>query len=235
MPTSDTNRIFTFWEGTMPEYIKLCMASWKFSYTVLNYNNLHNYTDLLITDNLKRFTLPQIADCVRAHVLRDQGGYWLDADTIMLGNTLPDVAILGNNFSRANTIGFLYTEPNSDMFIQWAAFQDNVIFQDNLPYHWNMVGNAFTDSYMKEHLEVVIGDIINHWPEVYMIKEAMPRYDKYQKFYFSDSYYIKDIKSVDILMLHNSWTPAWYKKLSKQEVLTHKCTLSNILRELNQL
>ena len=72
--------VYTFWEGEMPDYIKLCMYTWHFPVTILNYDNLNNYTDLQITSQLERFTLPQIADCVRVHVLRDQGGYWLDAD-----------------------------------------------------------------------------------------------------------------------------------------------------------
>ena len=38
-------QIFTFWEGELPEYIKLCMATWKFPYKVLNYSNLKEYTD----------------------------------------------------------------------------------------------------------------------------------------------------------------------------------------------
>lgn len=69
--------IFTFWEGKMPEYIRLCMRTWKFQYTVLNYDNLKEFTDFDI-ENTKRFTLPQIADAVRVHVLRDNGGYWLE-------------------------------------------------------------------------------------------------------------------------------------------------------------
>lgn len=57
-------QIFTFWEGELPEYIKLCMSTWKFPYTVLNYNNLSQYTDLAVSNNLKKYTLAQISDCV---------------------------------------------------------------------------------------------------------------------------------------------------------------------------
>ena len=69
------SNIFTFWEGPLPAYIRLCLQTWKFPFTVLNYSNLRQYTDLPADNRLKRFTLPQIADCVRVHVLRDQGGY----------------------------------------------------------------------------------------------------------------------------------------------------------------
>ena len=85
-----TGQVFTFWEGNMPEYIKLCMATWKFPYTVLSYENLPNYSDIPV-NRLKHFTLPQIADYIRVHILRDYSGYWLDTDTILLNPELPDV------------------------------------------------------------------------------------------------------------------------------------------------
>ena len=101
------NNIFTFWEGPMPAYIKMCMDTWRHPFTLLTYDNLHNYTNLLVDERLKRFTMPQIADVVRVHVLRDQGGCWLDADTIMVTDKLPRVNILGNPKARTGTIGML--------------------------------------------------------------------------------------------------------------------------------
>lgn len=223
--------VFTFWEGKMPEYIAMCMNTWDFSYTILNYENLNRYTHLSI-DALKRFTLPQIADIVRVHVLRDNGGYWLDADTIMLSETLPHVNIMGEPDTRINTIGYLYTTPQTiQMFEDWAKYQDSVI-ADSSQEGWDIVGNRFTDQYLKEHLEVSIGQIRNKWPETYMIKNDAPRRTKYVQFYFESSYYLSDLEPTNMLMLHNSWTPEEYKILSEMEVLEGRCTLSNILREM---
>lgn len=215
----------------MPEYIRLCMNTWKFPFTVLNYDNLHRYTDLPV-DKVKRFTLPQTADCVRVHVLRDNGGYWLDADTVIITGKLPDAAVLGDPEARTNTIGMLHTEPQSDMFIRWARYQDEIIHGTDTPIHWATMGNAFTDKYLAEHREITIGPIYSCWPETYMVNGDISRYQKYQRFYFECNYHLSDIVRADMLMLHNSWTPAWYKKLSAKEVLDSKCTLSNILREL---
>ena len=58
--------------------------------------------------------------------------------------------------------------------------------------------------------------------------------DKYKRFYFRESYHLADIRSTDMIMLHNSWTPGWYKRLSKESVLLGSCTLSNILREVKE-
>ena len=222
--------IFTFWEGPMPAYIKLCMATWKLPYTLLNYDNLGQYTELDI-DRAKRFTLPQIADCVRVHVLRDNGGYWLDADTIMLTGKLPDTDMVGDPEQRTNSIGLLRTEPHSQMFTEWAAFQDRIIEGPDTSLYWATMGNAFTDDYVKQHTQVRIHPIADYCPEVYMIEGDIPRWQKYRRFYFEERNTLSDIRPADLLMLHNSWTPEWYKNVPEGKVLDANCTMSNILRE----
>lgn len=223
--------IFTFWEGDMPEYIKLCLDSWKFPYTMLNYDNLLEYTDIDI-ERIKRFSLPIIADCVRVHVLRDNGGYWLDADTISITGKLPLESMIGSAIERTNTIGFLHTQRGSEMYQEWAAFQDERIANANPPYRWSLMGNDFTDEYVKQHEDVTIFPVNNAWPETYMIKTGMARSQKYGTFYFDCDYHLSDLRFTDMLMLHNSWTPGWYKLLSREKVLETRCTLSNILKEV---
>lgn len=224
-------KIFTFWEGKMPPYIDLCLRTWKFSFTILTYDNVNQYSEIPI-EKLQRFTLPQIADYIRVHVLRDNGGYWLDADTIMITDKLPETNMIGNATTRMNTIGFLHTEKDSDMFKSWAVFQDSVVKRFDMQNQWNMMGNAFSDKYLKEHQEISIADVTKYWPETYIISgESRSRYDKYRQFYFEESYSLKDIEKTDMLMLHNSWTPDWYKELPVYKILDRSvCTMSNMLR-----
>lgn len=223
--------IYTFWEGGMPEYIKLCLETWKFDYTMLNYDNLNEYTDLTIDDRLNRFSYPKIADCVRVHVLRDNNGYWLDADTIMLSTELPKENMIGYPSNRAHTIGYLYVEAaNSHMYREWANYQDGVLHNENVVDTWDIMGNAFSDKYVKEHEDITIADVTNCWAETYMIKGYPSRRDKYNKLYFNSKFTLADFRPTNMLMLHNSWTPEWYKQLSKDEVLSDDCTMSNILR-----
>ena len=224
--------IFTFWEGPQPDYIKLCLSTWTQPYTLLTYDNLHEYTDLTIDDRLKRFTLPQIVDVVRVHVLRDQGGYWLDADTIMVTGELPKEMILGNDEERTNTIGYLHTEPHSEMYERWARYQDLVYTAKWAPVHWSVMGNDFTDGYLRAFDNIRIGDIRTRWPETYMIHGNASRSAKYHQFYFASGYHLSDIEPTDLIMLHNSWTPGWYKQMSEAEILKDGRTLSNILREV---
>ena len=216
----------------MPDYIRLCMDTWKERYTLLNYENLNRYTDLN-TEQLKRFTLPQVADCVRVHILRDHGGYWLDADTIMLTGEMPDTMMIGDPASRTQSIGYLYAEKaGMDLYKEWASYQDSVLSDLNASRHWSVMGNRFTDHYVKQHKEVTISEIEPCCPETYMITDTTERYFKYVDFYFSRTFWLGDIKKTNMLMLHNSWTPTWYKRLPKDDVLKQKCTLSHILKEV---
>lgn len=225
--------VFTFWEGKMPPYIELCMQTWKFDYILLNYDNLHRYTDFKITDSMKkRFTLPQIADCVRVHVLRDNGGYWLDTDTIMLSDELPKENMIGYPETRNATIGFLHTEKCSDMYNDWAWHQEQVINDEHFLITWDVVGNYFVDKYIQTHNNITIADVTNCWVETYMIPGNINRHRKYNMLYFENNYKLSDLRPTNMLMLHNSWTPDYYKRLSKSSILDKDCTMSNILREV---
>jgi len=227
--------IYTFWEGPMPAYIKLCMDTWKFPFVLLDYNNVNKYTDLPINAKLTRFNLPKIADCVRVHVLRDQGGYWLDADTIMITDKLPETNMIGYPETRGNTCGYLYApEPNLPLFDEWATYQDAAIRNPTTTHHWSVMANMFSDPYAKAHPEITIAPVRKCWPETYMIGGDEPRHVKYGHFYFDRNYHLADIEPTDMLMLHNSWTPGWYKDMSQDEILTEDRTLSNILRELKE-
>ncbi len=225
--------IYTFWEGYMPEYIKLCIKSWKQDYILLNYDNLSKYTDIPNIDKLNKFTLPQIADIVRVHVLRDNGGYWLDADTIMITDKLPKENMIGYPERRLTTIGYLYADkPNMDMFNRWAEYQQTCITTD-VPLTWNVVGNMFVDRYLGADKDITIAPVENCWAETYMISDDIPRRLKYLEFYFRTAYHLEDLKPTNMLMLHNSWTPQMYKELGFMNTIEQRCTLSNILREVN--
>lgn len=229
------NNIFTFWEGDMPAYIKLCLDTWFFDYTLITYENLHQFTKLDI-NTLKKYSLPIISDIIRVHVLRDHGGYWLDADTIMVSDYLPTADMMGYPEERSAHIGYLRTEPHSPMFEEWAKFQDKQINlkianPDFVSAAWDMMGNSFTDTYIKKHKEVIIGSAKFRTPEVYMENNTSRR-EKYLQFYFSHNFKLDDIQPTDMLMLHNSWTPQWYKDLTEADILKQPCTLSNILKEV---
>ena len=224
--------IFTFWEGPMPEYVKMCMETWKFDFTVLTFDTIDKYTELDVRRLREGFTLPQISDAVRAHVLRDNGGYWLDADTIMLGTELPKENIIGDPITRIHSTGVSHwTEEAAQFFIDWSKYQDKVIVDSNHSNKWSVLVNMFTDEYVAKHKEVTIYPIEKCRPEL-----ALTRVDgskkQYERFYFECLYHLSDIHDADLLVLHNSWTPDYYKALTRKQILADRLTISNILREV---
>lgn len=62
--------------------------------------------------------------------------------------------------------------------------------------------------------------------------KSMTAAEKYIKFWFEDNLSIEEIfqKNPIIIGLHNSWTPDWYKELSKQDILKNDCSLSKTLK-----
>ena len=225
-----SNQIFTFWEGRMPAYIRFCLSTWNFPYTVLNYKNLNDFTKLDI-EAISRYPLPQVSDIVRAHVIRDHGGHWLDADTIVIGDRLPSENVIGDPDTRWCHTGICCGEKGDPFFTAWAAYQDGIIGNERTG--WSMFVNDFTDPYIKAHEEVTIYDIRRCCPELdaYVLWNDEIRY---QNYYFRENRHLKDLpEGTEILALHNSWTPAAFKELPAHLVLFENCTMSNILREVN--
>ena len=118
------------------------------------------------------------------------------------------------------------------MFVSWAIYQDVFVHNNDTTTRWDALGNAFTDPYLKMCNDITIHPVRNCWPETYMISDENHRQFKYEDFYFNKKYHLSDIRETDMLMLHNSWTPDWYKKFNEEDVLNYDCTLSNILREV---
>lgn len=238
--------IFTFWEGEeMPDYLHLCMRTWKkFEHMIvrLNYDNIREWVrdDFSFSkeniEKLAKFTLPQQADYVRAHVLRDNSGYWLDCDTIALARRLPDCDIMGDPTLKSNTIGYLrsrHTETD-EFYKEWCHYQEKMLDRSDLKWDWSIMGNRFTDDFLRKDTadNVKIGEVTRRWPETYMIDGDLARRDKYGEFYFNRKFKLSDLAGdSDILMLHNSWTPDCFKGLPADDVLSQECSLSYILKE----
>lgn len=209
----------------------------------LDFATINDFTDTFINnEELKRFSLPQMSDYVRIHVLRDQGGYWLDADTIIFDGELPttekDVMLVGNPEKKTVSIGMLKTKPHSQMFDTWAKNQDREFrsgknYDNSFPniWRWNLFGNSFLDKYVNAGNDFEIVPIDKYYPELQQVTGDEHHMYKYQRFYFDRSYNYDDIEPISLLMLHNSWTPQFYKDLSVRAVLSNHCTMSNMLRE----
>lgn len=242
-------KIFTFWEpkDNMPAYLKLCMKTWeKFipdaEIVVLDYSNISEYIDINLYDKQLfdgRFSLAQISDAIRAMLLEKHGGLWMDTDTIILDygiekylNSDKQVTFFGDPFAKTVHIAWINAKKNAKLLREWVKYNKGKIINFKKPEKdfWAYLGNSFVNPYIKDNpQEVEIIDVVkeNCTPEK-KYKGNNP--ESYVEFYFKQNK-ISEIKS-SMIMLHNSWTPKFFKDMSEEEFLHCDCTLSNILCEI---
>lgn len=240
-------KIFTFWEpkDKMPDYLKLCMETWKkflpdYEIVVLDYTNIAEYID--ITRYNKRlfdgtFSLPQIADALRAMLLEEHGGIWMDTDTIILGNNARDFMKVSENVTffglpdrKLVHIGWINARPHARLMQEWVKYNKDKIENFVKPEKdfWAYLGNAFVNPYIQNYPDeatILDKNRANIMPEF----ENTPQ--TYQEFYFNTKRHLNDINT-SLLCLHNSWTPKMFKEMPAEEFLSYDCTLSNILSEV---
>lgn len=85
-------QMFSYWEGPIPDVIRACLDSIKYccgsQWKLITPSSLPEYiTTGVFHPNFNRIKNPaHRADCIRAALLFNHGGLWLDADTVMLWN-----------------------------------------------------------------------------------------------------------------------------------------------------
>ena len=88
--------LWQYWEGNMPDYIKLCMetvdkhCSTDFNIVRLNPQNIKDYIPEVkkYEDNINKLIIPQKVDIYRIMLLYKYGGIYMDADVIVLRNPI---------------------------------------------------------------------------------------------------------------------------------------------------
>jgi len=84
------NKIWTFWDGDIPELVDKCIGTWKkynptYEIIILNTSSLDKYLpeiDFINMNNMDSIT--RVADMIRLHILAKYGGIWCDASVICL-------------------------------------------------------------------------------------------------------------------------------------------------------
>ena len=249
--------VYTFWEPreNIPTYLRLCMETWKkflpnTKIVVLDYKNINEYIDLgEFSSNLfsGAFKLPLIADAIRVALLAKHGGVWLDTDTIILSSNAekyfpPDkdnrIIFFGSPDRKTAHVAFINAPPNAKCMTCWLEVIKEKIknFTDSTKIDSFFMANSFINGYIKEfpnEINLLSRKLI--MPELSSSpnpnKALIPeRRAAYADYYFNQNYHLKDVSS-DMILLHHSWTPNTFKKLSLEELLRYDCTMTNILAE----
>lgn len=147
--------VWTYWEGPMPEYIKICIETMRRccnDFTLLTPNNIYDYVynSSLDIDKCKRLNNPaHLADVYRVAVIYNHGGLWLDCDTIMI-NPLDSfksiVSSYENGFfhSRWNDgrvlNGYFYATKGCDLLAEWINNINKLLNKVSIRNSWTVFG-----------------------------------------------------------------------------------------------
>ena len=259
-------KIFTFWEPkeSMPEYLKLCIATWKkflpdYEIIVLNYDNLSkwigkNYFDKTLYSD---FSLPKIADAVRCAILYNEGGIWLDTDTIIISKKIQNILSIDSELVLVkNQLCMIVAKKRCDILKKWlngilyyiwfhkmcknkiTRILLRVIDKASVSNRdcWSFLGNYILDELLPSNNSKKFYSIdknnSNIFPEVNKYSD-LSTMEAYIKFYFENDYSNEILlKNSGIVCLHNSWTPEYIKNMKADEFLNLNITLSKLLKHV---
>ena len=155
------------------------------------------------------------------------------------------------NFYKNNKNTLLYVIGKFIKKLQNFNFPgSNILFRNKLLYklekflhtelflrmkRWNYFGNDILRKVLVNNKNFFSIDRIKikALPEEIYKDKIKNSEENYRNFYFRNDY-SKDVlnNTKGIILLHNSWTPEKYKKMSKEEFLNQNNTLSNILKKI---
>ena len=264
------NIIFTFWEPRreVPGYLQLCMKTWKkflpnYEIKILDYKSVQEILGEKLFSSVvcKNMTLPIQADAIRVAILNNFGGIWMDPDIVILNGEFMEnlkhyeLAMVGDDNSKRQDIGFIYSSKNSSLLKDWldeiilrVKKYKQIIFNTDISLNgseemkevkiWHYLGNGIIDKFLRNTTGNMFYRIdrntINSFPERKFYKNSsFNNIQKYRLFYFQK----RDPKIVlnnsrDILYLHNSWTPIEYKKMSASKFIRQDILLSKLLASI---
>lgn len=202
------------------------------------------------------------ADGIRVALLNKYGGIWMDTDTIILNKDFliklneSELCMFGDTINKTQHIGFIYAKKNSLLINKWNAeiiknvnnyklflkTNNNDKNRKNSSSKikvWNYLGNGIIDPLVQnindEKIYLRLDKYeMNIFPELkYFENSSLDNMERYQEFYFKN----RDPKVLinrnnSILLLHNSWTPKRYKKMSEKRFLRKNILISKLLAQL---
>lgn len=159
--------IFSFWEprGAMTPYLKLCRKTWerylpKYKIIFLDYSNLANYLpeNTFDMESLKRVKPMLQKDAVMVGVLREHGGIFMDADTIVRKDISPIIDMLNETeMVMFNThLAFVAARPGSYILEHWLKGVQRKMHdltdrrKDEQELSWDYLGNSVLVDVMDE-------------------------------------------------------------------------------------
>ena len=126
-------RLYTYWEGEMHPYLKICrdtiLKNSKCEVIILGKKDVQEHKELPI--NLK-------VDYLKAKTIYKNGGFWIDADMIVLKDLRPLWEYLDQN-DFVGIPGFFGANKSSKMLKRWIDGMDESLKNDKLTFSFDRI------------------------------------------------------------------------------------------------
>jgi hypothetical protein len=245
MPVNMT--IWSYWEtragSYRPKYLDLCEDTWRrhcgddFEIIRLSPENVLEYAPHVINEWRRIPLLSQKADYLRAAVLYQQGGIWLDNDTIVLRNLKEMTDRLEASGSDFIGCGRTGNRPSSGVF---GAKRGSILVGNWLRSMETLLKSR-SESLKFGWSELVYGTL---WPltrtyayHQYDFRICIPVHPSRFQVFFADvtleqvSRQDCDIRADTLAVsLYNAMFPGWFKKLSREQVFEGRMLISRLFR-----
>jgi GR25 family glycosyltransferase involved in LPS biosynthesis len=155
----NNNNIYLYWVGNEYNLLKILKnliylhskSGYGYNVNIINHNNIKMYIKDL-PNNFYKLNYAHQADYVRVNVLCNNGGIWLDSDTIIMGsldslfniiNSKDGFFIKEDNKVLCN--GIFGTKSNTFLMIEWKN-QLNDIVNKKDKINWSEIGSSMLES-----------------------------------------------------------------------------------------
>jgi len=234
-------KLFTYWEGFKPDYIKLCekiiskQICSDIEYHPINDINLYDYlSENELSPNLKNIScIAHRADYIRCSIVYKYGGIWLDSDQILLSD-LSDVIELLKSYDYVTyewaknqpSIGFFAANEKCILLEKWKYEMDNLLSLKNV-FHWTELGYEILYPILND---LLIDNIFKYYAFDARKGFAPLEWCEFDKFFkIDEKLEIKNLKSI---MLYNSKFPDWFKNMSQDEILRNDYLISKLFKQV---
>ena len=213
-------KFFTYWEGKKTPYIELCYETMKRhipDIIRLDENTAGYYVDLP-PEYYRIKEINHRVDYLKAKLIHKYGGFWLDADTIVMKPLTED---LYYQKEYVGCPGFFGAPKGSKELERWIEHMD-VVIRKKSKFQWAEL-----------ILPMVWKD--NKHDEVRGIDRKLlcPFYGELiREVFFKDKQELGDrADNSFVIVLYNYVFPEWFKKATRKEILDGNMIISELFRK----
>jgi hypothetical protein len=198
-------KLFSYWEGLKPVYIQMCQE-------IL----LKKCPDVVIAseyDKHNDWPIHLKVDVLKANLIYEQGGFWIDADMIVMKDLTPIFDML-KDYEFVGIPGFFGARKGAPIMKRWIDGINKRISEGNLTFS-DLIQPILHDLEFKE-FEPLTREMICPIYNTEIEKFFQPRTKEYDPY---------------VVTLNNSAFPDWFQKMSREEILSKDWLISDFFRK----